>query len=496
VYKLLLCWRYLRTRYLAMVCIVSVMLGVGTLIVVNAVMAGFSTKLRERLHGLLSDIVIEAYDYDGFFDPNGKMAMIRQDPILKDRIEAMTPTLEIFAMMQFNFAGHPTTKPIKLIGIDPEGRNLVGGFAEYLTRKENKVNPTFDLTPEAIRRYEWQINRQVPRMFIGPRDMGGAEQAEPVWQQPGTDWRPDFIRDLDKSRRPDRPAPLPPVVEHRPSGIIIGYAMGHFRRPSPEPGLPGEDVTTLNEGDVVTIMTMNSQWRPVDAHFAVSDYFQSGLSEYDSSYAFLPIEELQRMRNLPDRATSIQIRLKNYDDARLVTDRLKKMFTGYPVSVETWEEKQGVILSAIKIERGILNVLLFMIVGVAGFGILAIFSMIVVEKTRDIGILKALGASNWGVLNIFLGYGLLLGLVGSLLGTVGGLVFTNYINEIEHWLSSVCGIEVFSPGVYYFKSIPTDVQPMTVFLINLGSVGIAVIFSVLPALRAALLHPVQALRGE
>src|SRR5436305_14680406 len=105
---------------------------------------------------------------------------------------------------------------------------------------------------------------------------------------------------------------------------------------------------------------------------------------------------------------------------------------GQPLTVSTWEQKQGPLLAAISIERGILNVLLFMIVGVAGFGILAIFSMIVVEKTRDIGVLKALGASNGGVLKIFLGYGLLLGLVGALLGTALGVTITVYVNPIEH----------------------------------------------------------------
>src|SRR5207248_5666072 len=93
MYKLLLCWRYLRTRYLALVCIVSVMLGVATLIVVNSVMAGFSTKLKERLHGLLSDIVVEAADIDGFADPAGKMKLIRESAIGR-YVEAMTPTLE------------------------------------------------------------------------------------------------------------------------------------------------------------------------------------------------------------------------------------------------------------------------------------------------------------------------------------------------------------------------------------------------------------------
>src|SRR3979409_1562129 len=98
MYKLLLCCRYLRTRYLALACIVSVMLGVATLIVVNSVMAGFGTKLRERLHGFLSDIVLESYGMEGFEDAAGKMERLRNDPFLGPRIVAMSPTMEVFAM--------------------------------------------------------------------------------------------------------------------------------------------------------------------------------------------------------------------------------------------------------------------------------------------------------------------------------------------------------------------------------------------------------------
>src|SRR5579864_2260284 len=101
MYKTLLCWRYLRTRYLALACIVSVMLGVATLIVVNSVMNGFSTKLRDRLHSLLSDVVIESQGLEGFSDPKGKMARIMKDPYLKDQIVAMAPTMEVFAMLQY-----------------------------------------------------------------------------------------------------------------------------------------------------------------------------------------------------------------------------------------------------------------------------------------------------------------------------------------------------------------------------------------------------------
>src|SRR5262249_30240619 len=153
----------------------------------------------------------------------------------------------------------------------------------------------------------------------------------------------------------------------------------------------------------------------------------------------------------------------------------------------------GPLLGAISVERGILNLLLFLIIAVAGFGILAIFAMIVVEKTRDIGILKALGASNAGVLNIFLGYGLLLGVVGAGLGTGLGLTITIYINEIEKHLTKLTGMEMFPRDIYYFSEIPTNIQATTVLFVILGSVGIAVFASILPALRAALLHPVRAL---
>src|SRR5262245_1985630 len=119
MYKLLLCWRYLLTRYLALACIVSVMLGVATLIVVNSVMSGFSFKLRDRLHGLLSDVVVESNQFAGFPDPAEKMERIRNNPFLRDKVDAMTSTVEVPAMAQFTFNGETFTRPVHIIGIDP-----------------------------------------------------------------------------------------------------------------------------------------------------------------------------------------------------------------------------------------------------------------------------------------------------------------------------------------------------------------------------------------
>jgi lipoprotein-releasing system permease protein len=470
VYKLLLCWRYLLTRYLALVCIVSVMLGVATLIVVNSVMAGFSTKLRDRLHGLLSDIVIEARDFQGFDNPEGKMALILSDEELSKKIEAMTPTLEIFGMIQYNCNGTPLARPVHIIGIDPVGRAKVGGFAEHLVLHKGK--PSFELGPQAAEHQRLlhppsQLTRRAALLM---------PQAEPGMPPP--------------------PEP-PPSREAAPSTIIVGYAVAHFKAQSKDNESPKE-YRTLETGDDVWITTISGQaLKPVEWRAAVCDYFRSEMSEYDANYVFVPLEELQRLRAMQNRATGIQVRIKDSRDLYVVKRRLQELLPArWELTVHTWEDKQGPLLAAISIEKGILNVLLFMIIAVAGFGILAIFSMIVVEKTRDIGILKALGASNTGVLNIFLGYGLLLGTVGSLLGSVIGTAITIYINEIEQFLTRWTGHELFDRTVYYFNEIPTDLNVWSILFINLGAVSISVLFSVLPALRAALLHPVRALRYE
>jgi len=471
MYKLLLCWRYLKTRYLAMACIISVTLGVATLIVVNSVMSGFSTKLRDRLHGLLSDVVIESYGMEGFADPQGKMARIRQDPFLGPRVEQMACALEVFAMLQFNYPnGDPVTRPVRLIGVDPKERGLVGGFKEYLVNPANKKNPSFDLPEEARERFklreEWFLQRErTEQLPANPEDI---------------------------------PPPAPPPSEIKiPQGAIVGILIASIRIKNEDNKEKFEERFFIEKGDTVVLTTVGGQkLAPVYDRFVVVDYFKSEMSDYDSNYVFVPLDYLQHLRTMDDRVTTIMIKLKNYDaDGEEVKKSLEKLFKG-EASVHTWEGKQGALLAAINIEKGILNVLLFLIIAVAGFGILAIFSMIVTEKTRDIGILKALGASNGGVMNIFISYGLLLGMVGAGLGTFLGVWLTLNINKVEHWLGQMTGKKLFDPGVYYFTEIPTDIQVGTVIMVNVGAVLIAVLFSVLPALRAAMLHPVRALRYE
>ena len=252
----------------------------------------------------------------------------------------------------------------------------------------------------------------------------------------------------------------------------------------------------------LTFPTAGTPPRAVDDTFTIVDFYESKMSEYDSSLVFVPLRKLQELRGMIEpetgisHATSIQIKLKPGRDLNQVRDKLRQLFPPQLYSVSTWRDKQGALLAAVHMETAILNVLLFLIIAVAGFGILAIFFMIVVEKTRDIGILKSLGASGRGIMGIFLFYGLLLGLVGSGAGLVLGLLFTQNINTVADWLGRITGRPVFDPDIYYFYEIPALVDWGTVAWIVLGALAIAALASVLPARRASRLHPVEALRYE
>ncbi|MEM1305316.1 MAG: ABC transporter permease, partial [Planctomycetota bacterium] len=143
MYKLLLSWRYLRSRYIALASIVSVTLGVATMIVVNAVMAGFSHEMQERMHGVLSDLVFEARSLDGAPDAERHMKTIRQ--IAGDQIEGMSPTVRVPAMLGYYVGDQYRTQQIMMIGVDEETYAEVSDFGIYLQHPENRERLSFDL---------------------------------------------------------------------------------------------------------------------------------------------------------------------------------------------------------------------------------------------------------------------------------------------------------------------------------------------------------------
>ena len=518
MYKFLLCTRYLKTRYIALASIISVMLGVATMIVVNSVMAGFSSEMRGRIHGILSDMVLEAMSQDGTPDCDRQMRTIRE--AAGEYIESMTPTVEIYGLLSFRYAGQWIPRPVTIIGIEPASKAKVGTLVEHLENYQEVRDEKGDIV-RAARPADEPPDWKLLDTFLEYRRMR-LQQDRLMRDDVDADEEPRIGRHekpaaaaLTKEQEmlaridEEEASPTDAEIDDGPlkARVYIGAQLISFQVPD-KSEKKTRTVKMVQPGDDVTISTFSAGKPPEPRSFnaTVVDVFKSGMSEYDSNLVFVNLEELQRIRGMifpPDdlvngvrSISSIQIKLKNFADAKIVADRLQAAFPPGFYQVRTWEQKQGPLLAAVDIESTILNVLLFMIIAVAGFGILAIFFMIVVEKTRDIGILKSLGASSRGVMSIFVSYGLSLGLVGSGVGVLVGLLFVRYINEIEKGLTYITGRKVFDETIYYFPSIPTKVNAATVVWVALGAVAIAILASILPARRAALLHPVQALRHE
>jgi lipoprotein-releasing system permease protein len=530
MYKLLLCLRYLRTRWIALASIVSVTLGVATLIVVNSVMDGFTIQMQERMHGILSDLVLETRSTMGIAQPQWYEERIRAR--LGDTVEGVTTIVTLPAMLTFQHNGNSHTQQINLIGIDQKTYASVSDFSKYLLHPENRQQLSFLLkdsgyAPERdqLQPAGWEYRKPMARYRKATVDVM-REQAEREQQRyqelqqkikeqnledgvdtpsPPTDSALESIM-AGPSMKLENKAQIKPFdaeVEQR-TGIVLGIGIGSVRGRDIDNKV--QDFFFLRPGDDVQVTFPNAGTPPrgIDESFTIVDFYESKMSEYDSTFAFVPIEKLQHSRGMINpqtgigSVTSIQIKLKKGADLNAARDALRDEFPPSHdlVEVRSWRDTQGPLLAAVQMETTILNILLFMIIAVAGFGILATFFMIVVEKTRDIGVLKSLGASSRGIATIFLGYGVLLGSVGSGVGLICGLLFVWKINDIAKIIEWITGREVFDPTVYYFDSIPTMIQPFMLVWVTLGSIAIAILASVLPSIRAARMHPVEALRYE
>ena len=226
MYKAFLSLRYLKTRYIALASILSVMLGVATMIVVNSVMKGFTAEMRSRIQGLLSDIVVETNSLDGAQNADAMFRQIRN--VAGQKIEGMTATVEVWGLITFPFAGQFTTRPITLIGIEPEGKSKVGPFKQYLESFHPKMDgkkmvrpalraakepPGWELTSEAL---AWRKEIKQREKFVNdmtkeselPPELRDLKTASPPAAQPGSTSAPHTpVAATTASKK--APAPLP-----------------------------------------------------------------------------------------------------------------------------------------------------------------------------------------------------------------------------------------------------------------------------------------------
>ena len=229
--------------------------------------------------------------------------------------------------------------------------------------------------------------------------------------------------------------------------------------------------------------------------YEVRGIFDAGYYEYNARVIVTSLENAQDLYDLNDSVHGLFVMLSDPYNAPAVKEKLIRDLDGH-YYFSTWMEQNSGILSAIIVEKNVMLIILFFIVLVAALCILSAQITFVVQKTREIGMLKALGASNLQISGIFLGQSTIIGVIGVMTGYGSGMLMLAYRNPFLHFLRRTTGFELFPASVYGFGELPALIMPRDVAIICIGSFVICILGGVLPAFRAGRLKPVEALRYE
>jgi lipoprotein-releasing system permease protein len=260
-------------------------------------------------------------------------------------------------------------------------------------------------------------------------------------------------------------------------GIILGSELAHQLDVA-----IGEPVSVVAPAGVPTVVGMVPKVR----RFAVVGLFEAGMLEYDSALAFIGIEEAQRFFRLGDAVSGIEVRTADLRAADAVAARIVGQLD-FPYKVQSWRDLNHNLFAAIALERFVYSLVLTLIILVAAFNIVATLVMVVMEKRRDIAVLKSMGATPRGIAEIFVSKGLIIGGVGTALGTVLALLLCLLLRYYEIPLP---------PGVFYTSTLPVKIYPGYFLLVVVVSLVICLLATLYPARQAARLVPVEAIRYD
>ena len=400
--------------------IAGVGLGVMALIVVIAVMSGFSKDLRDKILGTNSHVVVS----------NMNRAMVENyDGIIK-KVRSVKGVIAAapFIMNQVMLINGDRVSGIVVRGIDPEkeetvsdlGKNMVSGTVSDLKTKSS---------------------------FSGE------------------------IKGREKKNR---------------AGIILGKELS--RR------------LGVGVGDIVSMVSPVSRVTPVGLIprmklFKVVGVFESGMYEYDANLSFILLKSAQKFFSMKNGVSGIEVRVADIEQAGNIASVIQKEL-GFPYLVRDWMRMNRNLFSALKLEKIVMFIILILIIFVAAFNIVSTLFMLVMEKAKEIAILKSMGASCSSIMKIYSYQGLVIGLVGTFLGCATGFVIVPNLNEIVSSIESIFGIVAFPSDVYYLDRLPSKIQYMDSFLIIIFSVVICLVASLYPAWRASKLDLVDGLRYE
>ncbi len=296
----------------------------------------------------------------------------------------------------------------------------------------------------------------------------------------GTQPRGILVRGIDPSAEKD--------------SINVELIDGEFKLKDNEIALGNElaRLLRLKVGDTVSLISGVSV---TPRAFKIGTIFHSGMYDYDANVAFTNINAAKTLFNTKGRVGGIGIRVARLDIAAAIKRSITRLL-GRNYLVNTWIDLNKNLFAAIKLEKVLVFIVVMLTIAVGAVNIISTLSLLTLEKTKDIGILKALGATKFSIANIYMFKGLVIGIVGSSLGLLWGLLITKNINQISDFISRVTGFELFSREIYYLDKIPVSVNYPDIWLIVSFAVGLSFLATLYPAWHASRLDPIEALRYE
>jgi lipoprotein-releasing system permease protein len=435
-YELMIGLRYLRARrkeafisLITVISVVGVMIGVMTLNLVLAVMTGFEEDLRDRILGFNPHIVVISYA-GAIHDADAVVQKVRDTP----GVTAAAPLVYSQVMLTTGQG----VSGVVVRGVPPQDDAAIVDLKAHLTSGSiDRLGADFEVAVHA-----------------------------------GDEPPPDKKTDRGKGGGKSEPSTT------TLSGVIIGQELA--KQLGVEIGDPVSVVSPIGTPSPVGMI-------PKVKRFAVAGTFDSGMFDYDSSLIYMSLTDAQRFFGLGDAITGIEVRVDDIYGAQDVARRIEERL-GTPFRARDWMEVNRNLFLAFKLEKVVYFIVLLLIVLVAAFNIIATLIMVVMEKRKDIAILKCMGATNRSIARIFMLKGAIVGTIGTLLGVVGGYAGC--------WILARYQFVELPKDVFYVSTLPVRVYGENFLVVALASVTICLLATIYPARQAAGLAPVEVIRYE